>query len=414
MGTSGIVALVAIALVGMASGDHRLDRRPRRPQHVGLPRRLAHGRPGGQRQRDLGRVPFGGVVPRRRRADPAGRRRRAVVPDRRSPRATWRWCCSWPRRCAAPARTRCPTSPTPGSTPTACAGCARLRARDRVALPAAPAAGRRPGADHAHGAARLERDRRRGAGRRAHRGRRRHAVDHLRAGVPVLAQAHRAGRARGLRAGLFCRDSRTWTRRAARLPRRDHRRRAHGRRPADRRAGDAGRRRHGRRRPGGRAADLAAGTARGRPARSCVPGGSPVPTVAGAPATDRHGSPGSGDADDQLLAIYSLLIATFLGTMGLPHVLVRFYTNPDGRAARRTTRGGAGADRRCSTCCRRWSGCSRRLYTPAAAAHRARPTPRCCWCPPPRSAGLAGVAARRPGRGGRRGGVPVHVVRAAW
>ena len=26
-----------------------------------------------------------------------------------------------------------------------------------------------------------------------------------------------------------------------------------------------------------------------------------------------------------------------LGTMGLPHVLVRFYTNPDGRAARRTT-----------------------------------------------------------------------------
>ncbi|MBO3747833.1 cation acetate symporter [Streptosporangiaceae bacterium NEAU-GS5] len=34
---------------------------------------------------------------------------------------------------------------------------------------------------------------------------------------------------------------------------------------------------------------------------------------------------------------YSLILATFLGTMGLPHVLVRFYTNPDGRAARRTT-----------------------------------------------------------------------------
>jgi Na+(H+)/acetate symporter ActP len=34
---------------------------------------------------------------------------------------------------------------------------------------------------------------------------------------------------------------------------------------------------------------------------------------------------------------YSLIIATFLGTMGLPHVVVRFYTNPDGRAARRTT-----------------------------------------------------------------------------
>jgi len=34
---------------------------------------------------------------------------------------------------------------------------------------------------------------------------------------------------------------------------------------------------------------------------------------------------------------YSLITATFLGTMGLPHVVVRFYTNRDGRAARRTT-----------------------------------------------------------------------------
>ncbi len=34
---------------------------------------------------------------------------------------------------------------------------------------------------------------------------------------------------------------------------------------------------------------------------------------------------------------YSLIVATFLGTMGLPHVVVRFYTNHDGRAARRTT-----------------------------------------------------------------------------
>ncbi|XAS76718.1 cation acetate symporter [Dermatophilaceae bacterium Sec6.4] len=35
--------------------------------------------------------------------------------------------------------------------------------------------------------------------------------------------------------------------------------------------------------------------------------------------------------------IYSLILATFLGTMGLPHVVVRFYTNRDGRSARRTT-----------------------------------------------------------------------------
>ena len=32
----------------------------------------------------------------------------------------------------------------------------------------------------------------------------------------------------------------------------------------------------------------------------------------------------------------SLGIALVLGTAGLPHVLVRFYTNPDGAAARRT------------------------------------------------------------------------------
>ncbi|MGA5319008.1 cation acetate symporter [Streptomyces seoulensis] len=38
-----------------------------------------------------------------------------------------------------------------------------------------------------------------------------------------------------------------------------------------------------------------------------------------------------------LYATYGLILATFLGTMGLPHVVVRFYTNPDGRAARRTT-----------------------------------------------------------------------------
>jgi Na+(H+)/acetate symporter ActP len=42
-------------------------------------------------------------------------------------------------------------------------------------------------------------------------------------------------------------------------------------------------------------------------------------------------------ADRSLFATYSLILATFLGTMGLPHVLVRFYTNSDGAAARRTT-----------------------------------------------------------------------------
>ncbi|HEU0042815.1 MAG TPA: cation acetate symporter, partial [Jiangellaceae bacterium] len=43
------------------------------------------------------------------------------------------------------------------------------------------------------------------------------------------------------------------------------------------------------------------------------------------------------DDDHALYSTYSLILALFFGTMGLPHVLVRFYTNPDGRAARRTT-----------------------------------------------------------------------------
>src|SRR5207248_1751933 len=40
---------------------------------------------------------------------------------------------------------------------------------------------------------------------------------------------------------------------------------------------------------------------------------------------------------DGPLFVYSLLIATVLGTMGLPHILVRFYPNPDGPSARLTT-----------------------------------------------------------------------------
>jgi cation/acetate symporter len=38
-----------------------------------------------------------------------------------------------------------------------------------------------------------------------------------------------------------------------------------------------------------------------------------------------------------LLYTYSLIIALVCGTAGLPHILVRFYTNPDGGAAKRTT-----------------------------------------------------------------------------
>ena len=52
---------------------------------------------------------------------------------------------------------------------------------------------------------------------------------------------------------------------------------------------------------------------------------------------DVWASPLASASGYPLYTTYSLIIATFLGTMGLPHVVVRFYTNPDGRAARRTT-----------------------------------------------------------------------------
>ncbi|MEW2591983.1 cation acetate symporter [Micromonospora aurantiaca] len=67
--------------------------------------------------------------------------------------------------------------------------------------------------------------------------------------------------------------------------------------------------------------------------------GDPVPEVSGAAtgATEWLLPDTAGEDDRGLFATYSLILATFLGTMGLPHVLVRFYTNPDGAAARRTT-----------------------------------------------------------------------------
>lgn len=67
--------------------------------------------------------------------------------------------------------------------------------------------------------------------------------------------------------------------------------------------------------------------------------GAPVPVVAGAPATETQWlEPGWGfGGSHPIYQVYSLMIGIFLGTMGLPHVLVRFYTNPDGRTARATS-----------------------------------------------------------------------------
>ena len=75
------------------------------------------------------------------------------------------------------------------------------------------------------------------------------------------------------------------------------------------------------------------------PGRLALPPDTVVPVAAGthAESGQEWARPVSSVGEASPLFIYSLLIATFLGTMGLPHILVRFYTNPDGPAARRTT-----------------------------------------------------------------------------
>jgi len=91
----------------------------------------------------------------------------------------------------------------------------------------------------------------------------------------------------------------------------------------------------------GAPAVLAAGTRTVDPGTTLVfPAGAPVPEVHGKhppggstwqrPLLDLQG------AGHALFGTLAVLIATMLGTMGLPHVIVRFHTSPDGRAARRT------------------------------------------------------------------------------
>jgi cation/acetate symporter len=70
-----------------------------------------------------------------------------------------------------------------------------------------------------------------------------------------------------------------------------------------------------------------------------LPPGAVVPVADGIDAQrgEDWARPVDTRGDASPVFVYSLLLATFLGTMGLPHILVRFYTNPDGPAARRTT-----------------------------------------------------------------------------
>lgn len=90
----------------------------------------------------------------------------------------------------------------------------------------------------------------------------------------------------------------------------------------------------------GRPARATGGSTRTLPAGTLrLPAGASVPVAEGIEA--RRGrewaQPAGAGGRSSPLLVYSLLVATFLGTMGLPHILVRFYTNPDGPAARRTT-----------------------------------------------------------------------------
>lgn len=76
-----------------------------------------------------------------------------------------------------------------------------------------------------------------------------------------------------------------------------------------------------------------------------IDGGTRLTFTAGTevPAAGREGdqslSPSRAESREErpLYATYGLILATFFGTMGLPHVVVRFYTSPHGVAARRTT-----------------------------------------------------------------------------
>ena len=77
---------------------------------------------------------------------------------------------------------------------------------------------------------------------------------------------------------------------------------------------------------------LAAGTVVEFPAGARVPHAEGIAQSTGT----EWGRPLRGGDEHPVYRTYALMFALFLGTMGLPHVLVRFYTNPDGRQARRT------------------------------------------------------------------------------
>ncbi len=259
------------------------------------------------------------------------------------------------------------------------------RAADRRLLPGAAAEGRGARAERRHRRAVLGRGRDRRGDRRGQRRDRRDARDHLRAGVPVLDQGVRdlgprlraadpLRRAPGPRRAVRATSCRAPAPRARRWPA----------------ASGCSSRRPDHSRPAARVVHVAAGATRAAAARAtsgCRPAGSSRTPTGSSRCVARSGRGRSAARGySSPLLVYSLLVATFLGTMGLPHILVRFYTNPDGHAARHTTV-------RVLVCCRsvlRVPGRLRRARAGAdAAAVRDRPDRR----------RRAAAAARRRGPG---------------
>lgn len=107
--------------------------------------------------------------------------------------------------------------------------------------------------------------------------------------------------------------------------------------------------------------------------------GAPVPRADRGTNGGMSTSLETGREERPLYATYGLILATFLGTMGLPHVVVRFYTSPHGVAARRTTvavLGLIGAFYLLPPL----YGALGRLYTPNSPSPATRTPPSCC-CP---------------------------------
>jgi cation/acetate symporter len=73
------------------------------------------------------------------------------------------------------------------------------------------------------------------------------------------------------------------------------------------------------------------------PSEISFPAGAPIPNSPSNAQWLRPFGTLTNKYGHALLYTFSLILAIICGTAGLPHILVRFYTNPDGRSAKRTT-----------------------------------------------------------------------------